>query len=65
MVRARTDTALERRSESVETVADAYLALLAARGIDYIFGNGGTDFAPIVPKVIICATLSRPYLRVT
>ncbi len=31
-----------------ETVADAYLALLAARGIDYLFANAGTDFAPII-----------------
>lgn len=31
-----------------ETVAEAWLALLAARGIEYLFANGGTDFAPIV-----------------
>src|SRR5262249_25812500 len=31
-----------------ETVADAYLALLARRGIDYLFANAGTDFAPII-----------------
>ena len=30
------------------TVADAYLAILADRGIDYFFGNAGTDFAPII-----------------
>jgi acetolactate synthase-1/2/3 large subunit len=30
------------------TVADAYLALLADRGIDYLFANAGTDFAPII-----------------
>ena len=30
------------------TVAEAYLALLADRGIDYFFGNAGTDFAPII-----------------
>jgi len=30
------------------TVSDAYLALLADRGIDYFFGNAGTDFAPII-----------------
>ena len=33
---------------SVESVAEAYLELLAARGIEYLFGNGGTDFAPII-----------------
>jgi acetolactate synthase-1/2/3 large subunit len=31
-----------------ETAADAWLGLLAARGIDYLFANGGTDFAPVV-----------------
>src|SRR5215467_5739173 len=30
------------------TVSDAYLALLADRGIDYLFANAGTDFAPII-----------------
>src|SRR5262245_47104612 len=30
------------------SVASAYLALLADRGVDYLFGNAGTDFAPIV-----------------
>ena len=30
------------------TVADAYIALLADRGIEYFFGNAGTDFAPII-----------------
>jgi acetolactate synthase I/II/III large subunit len=33
---------------ATESVAEAYLDLLAARGIDYLFGNGGTDFGPIV-----------------
>src|SRR5688572_58751 len=31
-----------------ETAAEAWLGLLAARGIDYLFANGGTDFAPLV-----------------
>ena len=30
------------------TVSDAYMALLADRGIDYWFANGGTDFAPVI-----------------
>src|SRR5205809_254787 len=29
-------------------VAGAYLALLADRGIEYLFGNAGTDFAPLI-----------------
>jgi acetolactate synthase-1/2/3 large subunit len=32
----------------VETVAQAYLEILRARGIKYFFGNSGTDFGPIV-----------------
>ena len=31
-----------------ETAADAWLGLLAARGLEYLFSNGGTDFAPVV-----------------
>ena len=31
-----------------QTVAEAYLALLADRGIDYLFANSGTDFAPLI-----------------
>ena len=31
-----------------ETAADAWLGLLAARGVEYLFANGGTDFAPLV-----------------
>src|ERR1043166_6847435 len=31
-----------------DTAADAWLGLLAARGVDYLFANGGTDFAPVV-----------------
>src|SRR5919106_1231211 len=31
-----------------ETAADAWIGLLAARGVDYLFANGGTDFAPVV-----------------
>jgi acetolactate synthase-1/2/3 large subunit len=32
---------------AVESVAEAYLVLLAERGIEYLFANGGTDFAPM------------------
>src|ERR1044071_6533539 len=37
-----------RKQLAVESVAEAYLALLADRGIEYLFANAGTDFAPIV-----------------
>ena len=32
----------------VETVGQAYLEVLRARGIKYFFGNSGTDFGPII-----------------
>jgi acetolactate synthase-1/2/3 large subunit len=35
-------------ARKADSVAAAYLALLADRGVDYLFGNAGTDFAPIV-----------------
>jgi len=37
-----------RREVAVESTADAYLELLVARGIEYLFGNGGTDFGPLI-----------------
>lgn len=30
------------------TVADAYLDILADRGVDFLFANAGTDFAPLI-----------------
>ncbi|HEX4928974.1 MAG TPA: thiamine pyrophosphate-requiring protein [Burkholderiales bacterium] len=35
-----------------ETAAEAWLGLLAARGVDYLFANGGTDFAPVVEAYV-------------
>jgi len=34
-----------------EMTAEAYLARLGERGIDYVFANAGTDFAPIVEGI--------------
>lgn len=34
-----------------ETTAGAYLAHLKARGIDWLFANAGTDFAPIIESI--------------
>jgi len=34
-----------------EMTAEAYLARLGERGIDYVFANAGTDFAPIVEAI--------------
>ena len=36
------------KSANQITVAEAFLDLLASRGVKYFFGNSGTDFAPIV-----------------
>ena len=33
---------------AIESTAEAYLELLAARGVEYLFANAGTDFAPII-----------------
>ncbi|TMJ59429.1 MAG: hypothetical protein E6G81_09005, partial [Alphaproteobacteria bacterium] len=39
---------MARKELKVESVAEAYLALLAERGVEVLFANAGTDFAPIV-----------------
>jgi acetolactate synthase I/II/III large subunit len=39
---------MARKELTVDSVAEAYLALLADRGVEYLFANAGTDFAPIV-----------------
>jgi Thiamine pyrophosphate enzyme, N-terminal TPP binding domain len=36
----------------IATVAEAYLAVLKARGIDWLFANAGTDFAPIIEALV-------------
>jgi acetolactate synthase-1/2/3 large subunit len=35
-------------TRDIQTTAEAYLVLLKARGIDWLFANAGTDFAPII-----------------
>jgi acetolactate synthase-1/2/3 large subunit len=42
----------ERATGRAKTVAGAYLALLKARGIDWLFANAGTDFAPIIEALV-------------
>ena len=34
-----------------KTVAEAYLAGLRSRGVEWIFGNAGTDFAPVIEAI--------------
>jgi acetolactate synthase-1/2/3 large subunit len=43
------------------TVADAYLALMADRGVDYLFGSAGTDFAPIIEALAKAQALGLPH----
>ena len=33
---------------AIESTAEAYLEMLAARGVEYLFANAGTDFAPLI-----------------
>ncbi len=54
-----------KKTIEVETVAEAYISLLAARGIDWLFANGGTDFAPMVEGLAACEAKARtPRLKV-
>jgi acetolactate synthase-1/2/3 large subunit len=41
-------TSSSKRTIAIDSTAEAYLELLRDRGIEYFFGNGGTDFAPLV-----------------
>jgi acetolactate synthase I/II/III large subunit len=41
-------TRSSKRTITIDSTAEAYLELLRDRGIEYFFGNGGTDFAPLV-----------------
>ncbi|HKH35534.1 MAG TPA: thiamine pyrophosphate-requiring protein [Beijerinckiaceae bacterium] len=50
-------------SGSPETVAGVSLALLAARGVEVLFGNGGTDFAPIIEAYAEAAQKGTPVPR--
>src|SRR5204863_5619436 len=45
---ARSERSNRSKNKEAGTVAEAYLALLADRGVDYLFGNAGTDFAPLI-----------------
>jgi acetolactate synthase I/II/III large subunit len=38
----------EHVEQKPETAAEAFATTLAARGVEYLFANGGTDFAPLV-----------------
>jgi len=52
------------RDGDAEIAAEAYLARLAERGIDYIFANAGTDFPPIIEAVAKNHAGRRKYPKV-
>ena len=39
---------MPQRTIQVDSLAEAYLTLLRDRGVDYLFGNAGTDFASVI-----------------
>ena len=51
---------MARNELAVDSVGEAYLALLAARGVDYLFANAGTDFAPLVEAFAKAARTGTP-----
>ncbi len=51
---------MARKELAVDSVAEAYLALLAERGVEYLFANAGTDFAPLVEAFAKSARTGAP-----
>src|SRR5947208_4183292 len=60
---ARSERSNRPKNKEAGTVAEAYLALLADRGVDYLFGNAGTDFAPLVEAYARAAQTNIPVPR--
>ena len=53
-----------KKTIKVETVAEAYFSLLHARGIEYLFANGGTDFAPVIESLAALDAKGGKHLNV-
>jgi acetolactate synthase I/II/III large subunit len=51
-------------TDTARMSAEAFLARLADRGIDYVFANAGTDFAPIIEALSRGPGSNRVYPRV-
>ncbi|HEY7244406.1 MAG TPA: thiamine pyrophosphate-requiring protein [Xanthobacteraceae bacterium] len=47
-MKSRLQASRQPQTQERGSVAEAYLSLLAERGVDYLFGNAGTDFAPLI-----------------
>jgi acetolactate synthase I/II/III large subunit len=54
---------MARKELAVDSVAEAYLTLLAERGVEYLFANAGTDFAPLVEAFAKSARTGTPVPR--
>ena len=48
---------------AVDSVTEAYLTLLAERGVEYLLTNAGTDFAPLVEAFAKAARTGAPAPR--
>ncbi|MGH7091392.1 MAG: thiamine pyrophosphate-binding protein, partial [Stellaceae bacterium] len=51
---------MARKEMAVGSVAEAYLTLLAERGVSHLFANAGTDFAPLVEAYAKAARTGAP-----
>jgi acetolactate synthase I/II/III large subunit len=60
---SRLERGKRAEQKSAGNVAAAYLALLADRGVDYLFGNAGTDFAPLIEAYAQAARTGVPVPR--
>lgn len=47
-------------TDEVVSVAEGLLDLFVARGVEYIFGNAGTDFPPLIEAIARARHLGRP-----
>jgi acetolactate synthase I/II/III large subunit len=54
---------MARIEMAVDSVAEAYLTLLRERGVELLFANAGTDFAPLVEAFAKAARTGAPMPR--
>ena len=50
---------VNRASKEEITVAETFLASLVDNGIEYVFANGGTDFAPVIEALVSSSQAGR------
>ena len=50
---------VNRESKEEITVAETFLASLVDNGIEYVFANGGTDFAPVIEALVSSSQAGR------